>query len=105
MRKDDNELDKAIAAHKAAKAIRLKMDADDTPDGPAYDRAREAEEDAMLGVINAECSAARDHIRKLRYIYAHDVTEADGEAETWLIGDDFGPTVLAVRAILEQMAA
>ena len=100
----DTPLDVAIAAHQAARARRMQMDADDVPDGPEYDAASDAEDKAMLAVIH--CRTAEGKMRKLAYVYENDFAVAGGEPEDSLgIGDPFAPTVLAVRAILEHLAA
>jgi hypothetical protein len=46
----------ATAAHRAARAIRLKMDADDVPDGPEYDAAHGAEMAEMEALAVARCA-------------------------------------------------
>lgn len=103
LKNKDAALDKAIAAHQAAHAIRVQMDTDDTPDGKDYDAAGDAEDEAMLGVVNAPCSPD-GQVRKLRYVYNHDKMQ-EGELEEILgFGDPFAPTVHAVRAFLEQRA-
>ncbi len=101
----DAGLDKIIAAHQAAKAKRLRMEAKNVPDGRKYDAAVLAEEEALLIIINFFCRTDAGNKKKLRYVFENDVHEACGEPEEILgIGDDFAPTVLAVRAFLEQRA-
>ena|SRR5579871_6196111 len=97
----NTELNKLIAAHKAARANRLSMDAADVPDGPQYDAAGDAEHQAMRAIAKAPCT--RDQlIEKLIYIFPCDAADA-GEGP-WQ-GDDYGSVVLAVQAFLEQLQA
>jgi hypothetical protein len=94
-------LDDLIAAHKAARTIRLSMDAANVPDGPEYDAAQEAEDAAMSAIVKVPCT--RDQlIEKLAYIFACDQHDA-GEAPCQ--GDDYGPVAIAVQAFLEQRQA
>jgi hypothetical protein len=41
------------AASRAARAIRLRMEAEHVPDGPEYDAAVEADDEAMGAIVNA----------------------------------------------------
>jgi hypothetical protein len=91
----------AIAAHRAARAIRIKMDAEDVPDGPEYDAARDAEDEAMRVLREVRCT--KDQlVEKLAYIYECDKRDA-GEPP-WA-GENYGSVALAVQAFLEQQAA
>jgi hypothetical protein len=92
-------LDKLIAAHKAARAKRLSMAFDVGQD--EYDAAQEAEDEAMRGLLDAPCTPDQ-LIEKLAYIYAcnqHDAPFPPCQ------GDDYGPVAIAVQAFLEQRQA
>jgi hypothetical protein len=100
----DAALDKAIAAVEAAHAIRLRMEAEDVPDGPEYDGAMNAELEAVRILCEVRCSK-KGQLRKFAYIFQYDKMEACAEPEEALgIGDNFALTVFAVRAFLEQRA-
>jgi hypothetical protein len=87
----------AITAHRAARAIRMKMDAENTPDGPEYDAAHDAEQEAMHVVAEVRCT--KDQlIEKLAYIYECD--EHDAGEPPWA-GWNYGMLALAVQAFLE----
>ncbi len=86
------------AAHRAARAIRLKMDADGVPDGREYDVAHNAELEAMDALAAAPCRPDV-FIEKLAYIFACD--QHDAGEPPWA-GWHYGTLALAVQAFLER---
>ncbi len=90
-----------VAAHETKRAIRLKLDAADVPDGPEYDAAHEAKHEAMRALADAPCTHEQ-FTPKLAYIFACDAIDA---GEPPCQGEDYGPVAVAVQAFLEQLAA
>jgi hypothetical protein len=94
----DLHFNNLVAAHRAARAIRMKMDADNAPDGPEYDAAHDAELEARDALAAARCS--RDQfIEKLAYIFACD--QHDAGEPPWA-GWHYGTLALAVQAFLKR---
>jgi hypothetical protein len=71
------------AASRAARATRLKMEADDVPDGPEYDAAVAADDDAMDAIVNAPRSNDDRFFADAAHII--ELANGDEQEEAWAV--------------------